>query len=89
MMEMKVGLVKEGNEIIGAFVMIVPDNGMPIMLGSVDEPLEIQVMSKETLVNGLSQLPQEFLATIDQCSAYEPENVAQLQEQFIEMGLLE
>ena len=89
MMEMKVGLVKEGSEIIGAFVMVVPDNGIPIMLGSVDEPLEIQVMNKEALVRGLSALPQEFLATIDQCSAYEPENVEELQQQFVEMGLLE
>lgn len=88
-MEMKVGLVKEEGQIIGAFVMIVPDNGIPIMLGAVDEPLEIQVMNKEALVRGLSCLPQEFLQTIDQCSEYRPENVEELQEQFIELGLLE
>lgn len=87
MMEMKVGIVKEDSKIIGAFVMVVPDNGIPVILGSVDEPLEIQVMEKEALVRGLSCLPQEFLATIDQCSAYEPENIEELQEAFIQMQI--
>ena len=89
MIEMKVGLVKEEGQIIGAFVMVVPDNGIPIMLGSVDEPLEIQVMNKQALMRGLSALPQEFLTTINQCSTYEPENIEELQQQFVEMGLLE
>ena len=35
MIEMKVGLVKEEGQIIGAFVMVVPDNGIPIMLGKI------------------------------------------------------
>ena len=92
MIEMKVGLVKEDNQIIGAFVMIVPDNGIPVILGSVDEPLEIQVMNKEALIKGLSCLPQEFLGIVNQNSTYEqlqPQNIEELQEQFIQMGLIE
>lgn len=72
-MENKVGIIKdENNQIIGAFAMIVDDNGIPTIIGSVDEPVEVVTCTKEQLINGLHQLPQEFLMTVDQNSAYEP-----------------
>ena len=70
-MEMKIVLVKENGEVVGAFVMIVSDDGIPTILGGVDEPLEIKVINRNQLMNGLHALPQEFLATVDQNSSYE------------------
>lgn len=87
--EMKVVLVKEAEEIIGAFVMIVPDHGMPTILGSVDEPMSVEIINRQALMNGLGALPQELLATVDQCSAYEPQNIEELQERFVQMELIE
>ena len=35
------------------------------------EPIEVNVINRDQLMNGLHALPQEFLATVDQNSAYE------------------
>lgn len=70
-MEMKVGLIKENGELAGAMVMIVDDNGIPTILGGIDEPIDVKVINRNQLMNGLHQLPQEFLMTVDQNSAYE------------------
>lgn len=70
-MEMKVGLIKENGELIGAMVMIVGDDGIPTILGGIDEPVDVKVINRDQLMNGLHQLPQEFLMTVDQNSAYE------------------
>lgn len=70
-MEMKIALVKENNELVGGFVMIVSDDGIPTILGGVNEPIDVQVISRDQLMNGLHALPQEFLATVDQNSSYE------------------
>lgn len=81
--EMKMALVKENEEIIGGFVMIVPDEGVPIMLGSVNEPLEITTIEKSQLTNGLHALPQGLLMTVDQNSAYiGPDALEEVQRRF-------
>ena len=72
-MENKVGIVKdENNRIIGAFAMIVDDNGIPTMIGSIHEPVEVVTCTEEQLMQGLHQLPQEFLQTVSQNTEYEP-----------------
>ena len=70
-METKIALVKENGELIGAMVMIVSDDGIPTILGSIDEPIDVKVINRSQLMNGLHQLPQEFLMTVNQNSAYE------------------
>jgi len=81
--EMKLALVKENDEICGGFVLILPDNGVPTMLGSVDEPLEVTTIEKSQLMNGLHALPQELLMTVDQFSSYTgPEMLEEMQRRF-------
>ena len=85
-MEMKVSLIKENGELIGAMVMIVSDDGIPTILGGIDEPIEVNVINRDQLMNGLHALPQEFLATIDQNSAYEgPAYIEEVPEGHIDL----
>ena len=85
-MEMKVSLIKENGELIGAMVMIVSDDGIPTILGGIDEPIEVNVINRDQLMNGLHALPQEFLATVDQNSAYEaPAYIEEMPEGHIDL----
>ena len=41
-------------------------------MGSLDEPIEVIECSRNQLMSGVVSLPQEFLDTIDQNTAYRP-----------------
>ena len=71
-MENKVALVRENGKIVGFMAAFVDDEGKPIIMGSLDEPIEVIECSRNQLMSGVVSLPQEFLQTIDQNTAYRP-----------------
>ena len=71
-MENKIALVKENNKVVGFMAAFVDDEGKPIIMGSLDEPIEVIECSRNQLMSGVVSLPQEFLDTIDQNTAYRP-----------------
>lgn len=71
-MENKIALVRENGEVVGFMAAFVDDEGKPIIMGSLDEPIEVIECSRNQLMSGVVSLPQEFLQTIDQNTAYRP-----------------
>ena len=71
-MRNKVVLVKENGEIVGCMAAFVDDKGKPVILGSLDEPVDYAECSRNELMHFVSSLPQEFLDIIDQNTAYRP-----------------
>lgn len=71
-MENKIALVKENGEIVGFMASFVDDNGRPILIGSLDEPVEVVECTRNQLMSGVVSLPQELLITLDQNTAYNP-----------------
>ena len=71
-MENKIALVYENGEVVGCMAAFVDDEGKPVILGSLDEPVEVVECSRNELMHFVSSLPQEFLDTIDQNTAYRP-----------------
>ena len=71
-MENKIALVKENGVVIGCMAAFIDDEGKPIIIGSLDEPVEVVECSRNQLMHFVTSLPQEFLNTIDQNTAYRP-----------------
>ena len=71
-MRNKIVLVKENGEIVGCMAAFVDDEGKPVILGSLDEPVDYTECSRNELMHFVSSPPQEFLDTIDQNAAYRP-----------------
>ena len=71
-MENKIALVYENGKVVGCMAAFVDDEGHPIIIGSLDEPVEVIECSRNQLMSGVVSLPQEFLDTIDQNTSYRP-----------------
>ena len=84
-MENKIALVKENGEIVGCMAAFIDDEGKPIIIGSLDEPVEVIECSRNQLMAGLVSLPQEFLITLDQNTAYNPpQHLIRREEELLE-----
>lgn len=71
-MENKIALVRENGKIVGCMAAFIDDEGKPVIIGSLDEPVEVVECSRNQLMHFVTSLPQEFLDTIDQNTAYRP-----------------
>ena len=71
-MENKIAIVEENGKIVGCMCAFVDDDGKPIILGSLDEPVDFIKCTRNQLMSGVVSLPQEFLITLDQNTAYNP-----------------
>lgn len=83
-MRNKVILVRENGEIVGCIAAFVDDEGKPVILGSLDEPVDYAECSRNELMHFVSSLPQEFLDTIDQNTAYNPPHLNRRDEELLE-----
>jgi len=84
-MENKIALVRENGEVVGCMCAFVDDEGHPVILGSLDEPVEVIECTKNQLMSGVVSLPQEFLITLDQNTAYNPpEHLVRREEELLE-----
>ena len=83
-MENKIALVKEDGKVVGFMAAFVDDEGKPIIMGSLDEPIEVVECSRNQLMSGVVSLPQEFLQTIDQNTAYNPPHLNRRDEELLE-----
>ena len=84
-MENKIALVRENNKVVGFMAAFVDDEGKPIIIGSLDEPIEVVECSRNQLMAGVVSLPQEFLITLDQNTAYNPpQHLIRREEELLE-----
>ena len=83
-MENKIALVYENGEVVGCMAAFVDDEGKPIIIGSLDEPVDVVKCSRNQLMAGVVSLPQEFLQTIDQNTAYNPPHLIRRDEELLE-----
>ena len=83
-MRNKIILVRENGEIVGCIAAFVDDEGKPVILGSLDEPVDYAECSRNELMHFVSSLPQEFLDTIDQNTAYNPPHLNRRDEELLE-----
>lgn len=83
-MENKIALVYENGEVVGCMAAFVDDNGKSVIIGSLDEPVEVIKCSRNELMHFVSSLPQEFLDTIDQNTAYNPPHLNRRDEELLE-----
>lgn len=84
-MENKIALVKENGEIVGCMAAFIDDEGKPVIIGSLDEPVEVIECSRNQLMAGVVSLPQEFLITLDQNTAYNPpQHLIRREEELLE-----
>lgn len=84
-MENKIALVRENNKVVGFMAAFVDDEGKPVIIGSLDEPVEVVECSRNQLMAGVVSLPQEFLITLDQNTAYNPpQHLIRREEELLE-----
>lgn len=83
-MENKITLVEENGQIVGFMAAFIDDEGKPFIMGSLDEPIEVVKCSRNELMSGVVSLPQEFLDTIDQNTAYNPPHLNRRDEELLE-----
>lgn len=83
-MRNKIVLVKENGEIVGCMAAFVDDEGKPVILGSLDEPVDYTECSRNEMMHFVTSLPQEFLDTIDQNTAYNPPHLNRRDEELLE-----
>lgn len=83
-MENKIALVRENGVIVGCMAAFVDDEGHPIILGSLDEPVEVIECTRNQLMSGVVSLPQEFLITLDQNTTYNPPHLTRREEELLE-----
>lgn len=83
-MRNKVVLVKENDKIVGCMAAFIDDEGKPVIIGSLDEPVDYAECSRNELMHFVSSLPQELLDTIDQNTAYNPPHLNRRDEELLE-----
>lgn len=83
-MENKIALVEENGQIVGFIAAFVDDEGKPFIMGGLDEPIEVVKCSRNELMSGVVSLPQEFLHTINQNTAYNPPHLNRRDEELLE-----